>query len=625
MKLSSPIFPIALAALCPLAAGGAPKSVGMQVSNSNRNDVLTLWHACYMASEGYENRIKWTGDYNGKTGSVSTAFVADVERRVNFFRALCGVPATVRVNTNSTVHIDPTDAHKPSKSTKKSSAAQESALMLVRNYDANSGSNPAITHDPAGGLTGWSKEAWNASAHGNIAFGLFGPGAITEYMVEEIQRGSATSYWNSSVGHRRWILQPGATNFATGDQPGTGPYRPPTNTLYISQRPGEVNENVDAGFVEYPAAGYFPAPVNSRFWSLSRDGADFSNASVSMKDASGRVVAVKGIKTSPTYGDPAIVWEVDSRAAIQNVTTDTKFSVTVSGIQGEGVPAEHRYEVILIDPERLTSNQALRGPKTVPAKAAAVVSTPQVPLSQARRVTTFVQRRGSWTENAEKKRKTEVIDKTGSAYPLVTKMSSFAGFGGVSGKKAFHLTFPTSYNLIKRGVPDQIFEIDREILPKSKAFLQFYYRRGFMTKASHLQVEVSRDGGLTWKSAGKKISGVSNTFYDREIGIAKIKLPKSSKPVRVRFRYYVTGTSAIFVHDDKSPTGIFIDDIKTRNCDWLEPSKTMGLPAAATSFKLSRASAGKGFRKKSKLMLGLRSMIGGHWFPYGPMKKVRVK
>ena len=625
MKLSRPLLTLSLLALVPAAAPAAARSAGFQVANTNRNDVLNLWHAAYMASEGYEKRIGWTGNYKGNAGRVSKEFAADVERRINFFRALCGVPPVVKVNSSAKVVVTPEDPHKPSGSTSKVQAAQESALLMARNYDPKSGSNPAITHDPPQGLVGWSAAAWNGSAKGNIAFGLFGPGAVTEYMIEELLRGSVTSAWNSSVGHRRWILLPGATRFATGDQPGTGPYQPPTNTLYISQRADELDETADAGFVAYPAAGFFPAPVNSRFWSLSRADADFSGAKVSMRDAAGRPVPVKGVKTSPTYGDPAIVWEVDPRASVQSVSADTAFTVTVSGIVGEGVPTTYQYRVVLIDPFRLTCNQSLAGAKAVPAKSATVIGAPLVPLAQSRQVTTFVRRPGKWAETAEKRGRTQVIDRTGGAYPLVARMSDFAGFGGVSGKNAFHLTFPTSYDLIARGIPDQIFEIDRAILPKSKARLQFYYRRGFMTKASRLRVEVSSDGGLTWRASGKTISGVSNTFYDQEIGIASVPLPKSRTPIRVRFRYFVSGNSPIYVHDKKTPTGIFIDDIKTRNCDWLEVSKTTGLPGGATAFKLSRASAGKGFRKKSRLMLGMRSQIGGHWFPYGPLKQVRVK
>lgn len=625
MKFKHPFLSCTLAALSSMAASAAPKSAGFSVSNFDRNAVLALWHSTYMASEGYENRIGWTGNYTGNAGTVSAAFAGDVERRVNYFRAMCGVPPVVRVNTESKVVVGLLDLVKPAASTTKSAAAQEGALLMARNYDPKTGTNPAISHLPPQGLVGWTKAAWNGNANGNIAFGLFGPGAVTEYMVEEIPKGSVTSTWNSSVGHRRWILAPEATDFATGDQPGAGPERPPTNVLYISQRPTELNQSVDAGFVAYPAAGFFPAPVNSKFWSLSRSGADFSQASVIMRDAAGKAVAVRNVKTSPTYGDPAIVWEVTGAATSRSVVNDTRFTVRVSGIQGDGIPATHEYTVVLINPDRLTSYQALKGPASVSAKFSAVFACPQVPGAEARWVTTFVNRPATWTETAERKKTTEVIDRTGKAYPLIANMSSFSGFGGISGKKAFHLTFPTSYDLMARGVPEQIFELDRHLLPKGKARLEFFYRRGFMTTGSRLAVEISRDGGVTWKSIGKPIRGTTNTTINYSVDKASFPLPKSNTPVRVRFRYHVDGNAAIYVHKKGTPTGIFIDDIRTRNCNWLEVSRSRALPAAATSFTLNSTSGGPGFRKKNKLMLGMTSRLGGHWFPCGPLKKVSVK
>ena len=181
---------ILLAGLAPLAAMAwvpgiyptAPQrmqSRGFAVENQSRNDVVAFWHAVYQASEGYEKRIAWTGNYTGNQGSVSRVFVDDVERRLNYFRAMCGVPADVRVNSGSTVAILPEDLFKPSPMTKKSEASQAAALMLARNYNSSNGTNPAIDHNPPSSLIGWSAAAWNANANGNLAFGLYGPGGIT--------------------------------------------------------------------------------------------------------------------------------------------------------------------------------------------------------------------------------------------------------------------------------------------------------------------------------------------------------------------------------------------------------------------------------------------------------------
>lgn len=602
-------------------------SSGFSVNTSSRNDVVAFWHAVYMASEGYENRVGWTGNYTGNSGRTSKEFIDDVERRVNFFRAMCGVPSNVRMNSNSTVLIESTDEHKPLYSTLKSNAAQAAALMLIRNYNPATGKDPAIDHNPPSSLIGWSEAAWNANANGNLAFGLYGPGAMTEYVVEEVASGSATSYWNTLVGHRRWILFPKATDFATGDQPGTSVTRPPTNVLYISQKPGELGTDPTPGFVPYPPAGFVPAAMNSRFWSLSHAGADFSSANVKITDQNGRPVPVASVQSNASYGDPALLWRVSGIAAARSVDQDTTFNVSVTGIAGAGVPSSFSYVVTLINPDRLTSDLSLTGTAYPPSnKTTAYTFTPP-PFADALQVTAFQRKSSPWKEDAENARKTRVIDRTASNYPLISRTGSFAGFTGIAGKASFRLTFPTTYDTILRAVPEQSFELDRLLLPKSKATLRFNFRRGFMTTGSSLAVETSADGGVTWKATGAVINGVSNSYFDNGFSKMSVKLPASGQSLRVRFRYFCKPGVPIYTHEaaPKSPTGIFIDDITAKNCDWLEPVKTSNLGKTAAAFSFNASTAGGPLKSGSQWCLAMRSSLGAKWFPYGPLKNVVVK
>lgn len=617
-----------------LACGAEVPSTGFTVDNGNRNQVLALWHRVYQASEGYEKRIGWTGNYQGNPGKTSREFADDVERRVNYFRAMCGLPSDVRVNTDSKVLVEPGDAHKPPATTLKREAAQASALLLIRNYNPKTGSDPAITHDPPQSLTGWSAAAWNGNARGNIAFGTYGPGAITEYVVEELASGTATSSWNSLVGHRRWTLFPPATDFATGDQPGTSAERPPTNSLYITQHEAELKTNLSPGFVAYPPAGYFPAPLNSRFWSLSREGADFDAAQVKVTDSAGKPVLVTNVQSNSNFGDPALIWEVGGAAAAKSVYADRSFKVSVTGIGGDNIPTSLSYTVRLIHPDRLTSNQSLNGPPTAPPHKIAEAHNHSIfytlsppPEAEALQVASFRKRSSSWSEGAEKKPRARVIDRTSDSYELRTSMADYPAFGALSGKRAFRLTFPVSYDLLVRGVPEQSFEIDRLLLPKSNAKLRFLYRRGYMTKGSMLSVECSANGGVTWKRLGKPIKGVSNNQFDNKISTAVMDLPKSKAPIRIRFRFHTSPSAPIYTHEatPTQPTGIFIDDITTSHCDWLELRKLNPLAAAATGFYFNASTAGAPLVKGDKWCLALRTRLGGKWFPYGPLKNVTVK
>lgn len=613
------------------AAPSGMSTYGFSVDNQDRNDVISFWHAVYQASEGYEDRIKWTGNYTGNSGSISGAFEDDVERRLNYFRAMAGVSSHARVNSGARVAIAPADPHKPSASTKKQNACQDAALMLVRNYNSNTGADPALTHNPEPGLIGWSEATWNACAKSNFAFGLYGPGAITEYMIEKLSNGSATSSWNSLVGHRRWCLHPRATDFATGDQPGSTALRPPSNVFYVMQNEDELATGPSAGFVSFPCAGFFPAAINTPFWSLSREDADFSLATVKMTDSKGNILPITNLSRNDSYGDPALIWQVPAAASVNSVYDDTTFHVKVSGIgqlsePGEfPIPSNYEYSVTLINPNRLLSSQKLIGPPKIPANKSGLLTLDPPSRAESLQVVASRKQKSTWTEDAENPILARVIDGTGANYPLIVKTTTLAGFGMLSGSYSFRLTFPTSYDAIVRGVPEQTFEIDREIIAKSGAKLKFTFRRGYMTRGTSLVIEKTADAGITWKQVGSAIKGVSDTQFDTTISTASVSLPKSGTPVRLRFRFFSSGGS-IYTHEAAPtyPTGIFIDDITTSGCDWLEPKKINFLPASATQFTFDSKKAGAKLANGDVWYLAMRTKLGGKWFPRGPVKPVTI-
>jgi methyl-accepting chemotaxis protein len=87
----------------------------------------------------------------GAEGTVSATFAGDVERRLNYYRAMAGLKADVRVNSGASVYIRPGDPHVPSASTTKAAASQRSALMIIRTFPGNGG----LSHDPSSNSTGW--------------------------------------------------------------------------------------------------------------------------------------------------------------------------------------------------------------------------------------------------------------------------------------------------------------------------------------------------------------------------------------------------------------------------------------------------------------------------------------
>jgi hypothetical protein len=601
--------------VCALGVESPVPTRDFVVDTSDRSEVVSFYHAVYMASEGYQHRIAWTGNYGstaaGAEGSVSQVFSDDVERRVNYYRAMCGLPAGARVNSGAAVRISAEDIHQPPGSTTKMAASQRSALMIARTYPSSAG----LSHNPASSCVAWTTAAWNANKYGNLSLGFFGPGAVDAYAKEDVM---GISSWNLDAGHRRWLLFQGATDFATGDTPGVfaaGSIRPPTNSMYVVPRAGELDPEAPV-FVSYPPKGYFPARLNTPFWSLSYPDADFSAATVSMTGAGGVPVPVSVASRRSGFGDNSIVWQVPAATAAKQVGADTTWNVTVANIQGAGVPTQQSWSVTLIDPERLNEAPVVSGAANPPISGAVYTVSP-VAGAEAMEVGLNLRKPATWTEGAEDGVTSRMIDRTSGTYAFRAVNTGYVKTGG----KAFRLTFPTRYDPFINGVPEQIMELDRDLVPGAGGKLNFQYRRGLMTGASKLAVETSADGGLTWTLAGSHFSGLGGAG-DAAFQIASVPLPEG--PLRVRFRYHLSDpSSALYAHEDypSQPTGVFIDDITTSGCTWLEPTATLGSPGMS-SFGFNSTNAGTPLVGGQEWWFRARAVLGGKAFPWGPAKVV---
>lgn len=298
-----------LGVFLPQAQGWQPGSAfpaaadGFSVNVTNRRDVLAFHQNVYQASQNYAANLGWTGNISsGVAGTTSVAFKEDVRRRVNYYRALAGLPGDIVFNTV------------------KSAKCQQAALMMS--------ANNKLDHYPTSSWIFYTADGSEAAAKSNLALGYYGPAAVDGYMVDP---GSG----NELVGHRRWLLYSQAREMATGDIPRSGSYNP-TNSLWVI---GDFKAAPPAKFVAWPNEGYAPAQVVPARWSLSYPNADFGSASVSMS-LNGTNVPLTVVHRSTTktanYGDRTIVWEPTGLPA--TVTSDLAYLVTVSGIKGTGVP-----------------------------------------------------------------------------------------------------------------------------------------------------------------------------------------------------------------------------------------------------------------------------------------------
>lgn len=307
------VVPYVFGGLAPAGSPSSAPSTGLQVNTRDRDTVVTFYERFYLASQGVEPY--WTGDVAScKAGAVSPAFKDAILRRINYFRAMAGVPADI-------VFSDELNAK-----------CQQAALMIVANHQ--------FSHSPPPTWTCYRPGGAEACGKANLYFSTGNspsPSLIVDGYIEDPGQD------NSSVGHRRWLLFPrqrtmGSGTAADGDS---------GNAIWIvgDFAPGPKVQSA------WPPAGYVPRQLVFERWSFSFPQADFSSATVEMTQG-GRPVALsiefrsKGSGDS-FDGDNTIAWV--PKGPPESSAGDVTFKVAVRNVLVEGKSKDFLYEVTLID------------------------------------------------------------------------------------------------------------------------------------------------------------------------------------------------------------------------------------------------------------------------------------
>lgn len=588
---------LSIGAIFPLQ--GAVSSVGFEVDTSQRNQVLALWNQVYRASDGFESRLAWTGAYGGtcNPGAVSAAFESDVERRINFYRAMAGISASVLVNEGSRVVIEATDTYKPAAATTKQAAAQNAALMFSYAGQLNH------TPPPATPFSCWTQAAWNAAKNSNLALGLYGPDAVDGYMRENDLLSLST--WSDTVGHRRWLLMLGLTNVGSGDVPGGSGFRS-SNVLYVL--PGPVGlERYTPKFVAWPPAGYFPDELMPSQWSLSYPGADFSSASVEMRDSAGQLLALTVVDGSNSdQGDPTLIWTIPAPLVVTSVSDDVAYSIVVEGIKVGGKSVAHSYQVTITDPDRLNESMNLVGTSNPPVSGANY-HFGAVPENEGYRLIVLKNGPANWTEGAESAQ--YIMDSSGASYSL-RGAHQYGNQGGSfrrSGAFSFRMSFPSP---TEHG--PQSFEIDREITAESGSKIRYYTRRGYITQYELLKLQISKDG-VNWVTLtslpGTSGVAISDASFVQRSAI----VPDGFGSFKIRFELTHTPGMAInyVAQGSQYPTGVFIDDITITDATWVTSSNSTPYPSGAEVVRLDDAAAGEALIDGAEYGLRIAANLGG--------------
>lgn len=302
-----------------------PSGDVLEVDPQSREASRRFFLDVYLASEGVG--AGWSGDHDAcAAGNTTQAFRDAVLLRLNYFRAMAGVPALEGLN----------EAY--------NRKAQQAALMMS--------ANESLSHTPPAHWRCYTEEGAQAAGSSNLFLGVYGPAAIDGYILDP-------GDGNYPVGHRRWILYPPTRRMGSGDVPPAGGH-PAANALWVfdaDSRP--TRPATREPYVAWPPPGYVPYQVVFPRWSLSYPAADFEQATVSMtRDGAPLAVAVQPVESG--YGENTLVWEPQMDFNT-DPATEVTFTVTVSNVLVDGAPRSFDYSVVMFDPQATTEAAALRG------------------------------------------------------------------------------------------------------------------------------------------------------------------------------------------------------------------------------------------------------------------------
>ena len=290
----------------------------LSVNTANRAEVAAFFNTNYLASENVA--MGWTGSYAGCiAGGTSQDYVDATVLRVNFYRAMAGLPANVV--------LDPTLNVKE----------QSAALMMS--------AQGALSHAPGPTWACYSAAGAAGASHSNLSLGVSGPDAIDAYMDDS----GSNNYF---VGHRRWVLYPLQATMGTGSTPADSRSgQAAANALWVLG-PFGPRPAILPGGIAWPPPGFVPyqiVPQASGRWSLSYPSADFSNAVVTMSSGGASVPVFPETQVNGQgYGDNTLVWRPQG-IPDGPPTDDTTYSVAIANVVVGGVSRDFAYQVTIFD------------------------------------------------------------------------------------------------------------------------------------------------------------------------------------------------------------------------------------------------------------------------------------
>ncbi len=514
----------------------APASAEVQVGPfnidvSDREQVRAAWYTIYQSSENID--IGWTGNHaNCVAGEPSAEYLAATLSRVNYYRAMAGVPSNVVINP----------------------AAQQIAQETALAQSANSG----MTHNVPADWRCRTQNAVDGAATANLAGP--GPGGIDGY----VRDGGPI---NTHAGHRRSMLNPIIVSLGLGNV-GNGPGLTGRGAMHFGDERAPARPATRTEYVAWPPAGFSPYQIVHPRWSFALPNGDFSAATVTMSRAGVNLGAQ--IESRADWAGPGIVWipgNITQPEAWPRPATDETFTVTVANVIVNGAPQSFTYDVTVFDPsvpDPDNTPAVITGPDTAPTAQATTYTVNPLPAAAGYQWRTTTLPRRAFTAGAE--------NGLGDFEAVTSEYNPISTEFAATGTSSFRLT--AGQGAGPSGDYSQLLTLNRAIVPSATSVLTFKSRAILFDNVLGF-VEASTDSGTTWTTIHSNEAARQTEFADHHVSLA----PFAEQLMLLRFRVAPSFATGWFMDQNE---GWYLDDINIANASTTED--TLSAVGAGPSF-----------------------------------------
>jgi hypothetical protein len=481
--LTAFVGPIAANVITAPAAAAATPAGPFTVNMTNREDVRQFYYHVHESSNGVDPA--WTGSISGcNPGTVSQDYLDATLTRINYFRAMAGVPSNVTFTAANNAE------------------AQAAALIMSAQGD--------LSHDPPNTWACWTQQGHDGAATSNLALGNTGPDSIDQLMFDD-----------DVLGHRRNMMYEGIDQMGSGSVPATDGHSAAEAQL-LGGGPNPAPAPRD-GFMAWPPKGFVPYQVVYPRWNFSLSGADFTNATVTMSQ-NGNNIPVTIDTTMTNFGDPAMIWiptlpGVADGQAWPKPSGDQTYTVTVSNVVvNGGAPQSFTYNTTVIDPATGDAAHAPSGPASPTVGQASTYTVPAVPNATGYEFRTTPLTQSTFSDGAENGAGNWTLNNNGGGYSAIESTDV------ASGNDAFQLAQSTFDG------PDTL-TLNRTLVPSSTSQLTFDSK---VVNFANLEasVQVSTDGGNSWSgNVYDQKDGNESAFSHKTVSLAAY----AGQQIKIRF------------------------------------------------------------------------------------------